>query len=119
MLLVGIGGLIGAITRFLIGAWITSRIKVVFPFGTWIINISGSFILGTFAVMHLNNQIADWLWLLLGVGFLGAYTTFSTFGYETIEMLKKQDIRMAIIYVFSSVIIAVFSCWSGTLIAKI
>lgn len=90
LFLVGIGGMLGALSRFLLSTWITSKASSRFPFATWIINISGSFCLGILAAYHLKNTIPEWTWLLLGTGFLGAFTTFSTFAYETILLLKKR-----------------------------
>lgn len=118
MLFVGIGGIFGAITRFLLGKWITTKSPAVFPFGTWVINISGSFILGMLAVLHVRNVIPEWSWLLCGTGFLGAYTTFSTFGYETTQMLQKQGARSAMVYVSTSVVLGVFFAWMGVLIVN-
>lgn len=118
MLLVGIGGIFGAIVRFLLGKWITGKTSVVFPFGTWIINISGSFILGILAVLHFSNVIPEWSWLLFGTGLLGAYTTFSTFGFETIQMLQKKDMKNAVIYVLTSVILGITFAWIGGLVVS-
>ncbi|ADL07221.1 fluoride efflux transporter CrcB [Thermosediminibacter oceani] len=119
MFLVGVGGIIGAISRFVLGKWITSKASSAFPFGTWIINISGSFILGILAVLHFNNAISEGLWLLFCTGFLGAYTTFSTFGYETILMLQKKDTRNAVIYISTSVLLGVIFAWIGGSITHI
>lgn len=116
MLLVGIGGILGAISRFMVGEWITSKTKATFPIGTWVINISGSFILGMLVAMHLKNQTSEWFWLFFGTGFLGAYTTFSTFGYETIQLLQKKDTINAVIYVSTSVVLGVVFAWIGSLI---
>lgn len=118
MLLVGIGGILGAIVRFLLGKWITNKTSVVFPFGTWIINITGSFLLGILAVFHLNHAIPDWLWFFFGIGFLGAYTTFSTFGVETMQLLQKKDLQNAVIYVTTSVILGIIFAWIGGLIGS-
>lgn len=118
MLFVGIGGIFGAISRFLLGKWITGKTSAVFPFGTWIINISGSFVLGLLVVLHVSDVIPYWSWLLFGTGFLGAYTTFSTFGYETIQMLQKKDTRRAVIYVSSSVVLGILFATIGGLIAS-
>lgn len=117
MLLVGMGGTFGAVSRFLIGQWIISKSKGKFPWGTWIINISGSFILGLFAVLYWNKQIPQSLWFFFGTGFLGSYTTFSTFGYETMQMVQRKDIRAAIFYVFLSVLLGVVFAWLGSLFA--
>ncbi|MEJ9212231.1 fluoride efflux transporter CrcB [Bacillus smithii] len=117
MIWVGIGGIFGAISRYLLGKWITGKTSSVFPFGTWFINLTGSFMLGILAVLHSNKIIPEWSWLLIGTGFIGAYTTFSTFGYETIKMLQKKDTRNAIIYVSTSVLLGVLFAWIGGLMA--
>jgi len=119
MLFVGIGGIFGAITRFLLGKWITNKVSGPFPIATWIINISGSFVLGFLVILHNGHVIQDWLWFLCGTGFLGAYTTFSTFGYETIQMLKDQKTKNAILYVFTSVVLGVLFAWIGGSIGSI
>ncbi|MGM0974771.1 MAG: fluoride efflux transporter CrcB [Bacillota bacterium] len=119
ILWVGVGGIFGAIVRFLLGNWFIGRPSVTFPFGTWIINISGSFILGILAALHFRNVIPEWSWFLLGTGFLGAYTTFSTFGVETINMLQKKDTRNAVIYVLSTVILGISFAWVGGLFVTV
>ena len=116
MLFVGIGGIFGAILRFQLGKWITSKTTYKFPLATWIINISGSFVLGLLAVLHLGKGMPDWLWLLGGTGFLGAYTTFSTFGYETIQMLQKRETKQAVFYVTTSVLLGILFAWIGSII---
>lgn len=113
MLLVGLGGIFGAIARFLLGKWITAKKTGPFPMGTWVINLSGSFVLGFLAVLHDGKAISDWVWFLCGTGFLGAYTTFSTFGYETIQLIQKQKAKIAILYVFTSVLLGVIFAWIG------
>lgn len=107
--IIGIGGSLGALTRFLLGNLISKRLQKLYPFpiGTWIINMTGSFFLGVLAQLYLTNQISEWLWLLGGVGFCGAYTTFSTFGVETITLIQSNKIILAIIYVVSSIMIGV------------
>jgi fluoride exporter len=119
MLFVGIGGILGAITRFLLGKWIANKITSTIPVGTWFINISGSFILGLLAFLHMGGKIQDWEWLLIGTGFLGAYTTFSTFGYETIQMLQSKKNKLAFYYVTSSVLLGVLFAWMGSLFGKV
>ncbi|MEH7081214.1 fluoride efflux transporter CrcB [Neobacillus drentensis] len=116
MFFVGIGGIFGAILRFQLGKWITSKTTYKFPLATWIINISGSFVLGILAVLHLGKGIPDWLWLLCGTGFLGAYTTFSTFGYETIQMLQKRETKHAVFYVSTSVLLGILFAWIGSIL---
>ena len=83
-LIVGAGGFLGAIARFLVGTWIVSRYGASFPWATFGINVSGSFLLGLLVTLFLQSCPCQPNWrLLLAVGFLGAYTTFSTFEYES------------------------------------
>lgn len=116
--LIGIGGSLGATTRFLLGNFINKRAQRMYPFpmSTWVINISGSFLLGWIANLHLSYQVSDWVWFLFGVGFCGAYTTFSTFGYEAITLINQNKIKSAIIYTTTSVILGVISATIGLMI---
>ena len=113
--MIGIGGSLGAAARYLLGNLIRKGTQKIdpFPIGTWIINITGSFILGVLAQFHLTNQISDWLWYFAGVGFCGAYTTFSTFGNETITLIQTNKLKLAAIYVVTSIIFGVISAMIG------
>lgn len=85
-LLVGAGGFLGAIARFLVNTWVTGRYGHQFPWATFAINVSGSFFLGLLMTLFLARVVSDPWRLLLAVGFLGAYTTFSTFEYESAKL---------------------------------
>src|SRR5699024_4368447 len=113
--LIGIGGTLGAAARFIIGNLISKRTQKLYPFptGTWIINITGSFLLGLITQLHISNHISDWLWYFGGVGFCGAFTTFSTFGIETITLIQSNKIKLATTYVVSSIIVGVISAMIG------
>lgn len=111
ILLVGSGGFIGSILRF----WIANELNKHL-LGTWIANISGSLLLAIIVRLHMNALIAESIWLLIGVGFCGAYTTFSTFGKETLELLFDKQYGYAILYVGSSfavsfLLVAFFLIW--------
>lgn len=84
-LLVGLGGFIGANVRYALSSWVGNRVDARFPLGTFLINVSGSFLLGFLAAFIAQRAVpnADALRLALGVGLLGGYTTFSTFEFET------------------------------------
>ncbi len=90
--MIGLGGAIGAICRFLISSWFAQRYGSGFPYGTLFINVSGSFILGLFNGLAAQQILGDneWRWLVT-VGFLGGYTTFSTFSYETLTLFRQGD----------------------------
>lgn len=89
-LLIGAGGIVGANARYLVSAWAAGRLGVAFPYGTFIINVSGSFVIGLFLTLVAdrfgNDPAARFL---VATGFLGAYTTYSTFAYETIALARR------------------------------
>lgn len=109
--MIGIGGAFGAAARFIIGNMLNKR--TTFPIGTWLINIAGSFLLGFITQLYLSNNMGEWLFHFVGVGFCGAFTTFSTFGYETITLLQLNKIKLATIYVMSSITVGVISAVLG------
>ncbi|OPA80408.1 chromosome condensation protein CrcB [Paenibacillus selenitireducens] len=110
---IGLGGICGSILRFLLGTWISLRSTSKFPYGTFVINISGSLILGCIAGLHEQREISSMLYALLGIGFCGAYTTFSTFGVETIRLLEQRLWNKAAAYVLCSVSISIAGAWLG------
>jgi len=99
-ILVGIGGALGSIARFAIGKTISENSKSTFPFGTFLINFSGAFLLGVASSVPLSKNIA----LLLSYGFLGAYTTFSTFMCEGFSLVEKNERLNAFIYITFSMV---------------
>jgi fluoride exporter len=116
--IIGIGGIAGAFARFYLGKWIVSKKTSLFPIGTFIINASGSFLLGLLYSLHSKDFIPLWVLLLLGTGFCGAYTTFSTFGYETVQLLEKKRWGHAVAYVLFSVVIGLLLAWAGMVLIR-
>ena len=105
MLWVGLGGFAGANARYLLGGWVASRFGATFPYGTYVINVTGSFILGFFLAFAEDRAwVAPSLRLLFAVGFVGAYTTFSTFEYESIRLLQERELLLAGLYLIGSVL---------------
>ena|SRR5690625_3074964 len=102
-ILVALGGFFGSIARFYIYEKANKRL-----IGTWIANITGSIFLGLIFHFYLSNLISEQLWLFLGVGFCGAYTTFSTFGNETLQLVLDKRYGMAIGYILSSLMVSLF-----------
>ena len=118
MWLIGIGGSLGACTRYLLSKWIHTRTNKIgaFPISTWIINISGSFLLGILANLYSEHVIGINLWYFAGIGFCGAYTTFSTFGFETLTLIQLKNLKLAILYVVSSFIAGILFATIGFMI---
>jgi CrcB protein len=106
ILAVTLGGALGALSRYGLGIWISAKFTQGFPWHTFIINISGAFLLGFLNILFLERLTLDPLWRLgIGVGFLGAYTTFSTFGYEVIMLLEEGSYRIAGLYTLLSILV--------------
>ena len=101
-LLIGLGGVLGANARYLVSTWAAGRYGVDFPYGTFIVNVSGSVLLGFVLALIADLSGAAEARYLLATGFLGAYTTFSTFTYETVGLIRAGGIRRALINVLGS-----------------
>lgn len=118
--MVGIGGFFGAILRYVLGLWIGQMWGRSFPLGTFFINISGSFFIGFLMTIFTERFVANPQWrLLLVVGFLGSYTTFSTFEYETDRLIKDGEWLIASMNVVLSVFTGFVALKLGEIIAKI
>lgn len=109
-LLVAIGGAIGAPTRYLVGRWAKPWAgSTAFPAGTFVVNMTGCFLLGMFTGADLS---AEWFGLV-GTGFCGAYTTYSTFSHEAVSLNEKGDQGTALIYVAVSVVVGLLLALAG------
>lgn len=117
ILLIGVGGFIGAITRYLVGAAVQSRLPhSTFPWGTFVINVTGSLILGLVATLLAERFLTNPNWRpLVTIGFVGAYTTFSTFEYETFQLGSSWN---AMINLLGSVVAGYAAIWLGMHIAR-
>jgi CrcB protein len=114
ILLVGIGGFLGANTRYLLDQWVTNRWPMFFPWGTVIINLSGSFILGFFmAFAEQRPWVSRETRLLFAVGFVGAYTTFSTYAYQSLRLAQDGQMALAALYIIASVMLGLIAVFAG------
>lgn len=114
-ILVGAGGIFGSIARYALGKYISQHTKSKFPLGTFIINITGAFLLGILT----GAQASKTLYLFLGDGFLGAYTTFSTFMYEGFNLFQDREKLNAFIYILGSLLIGIVGFAIGLQVGKI
>ena len=117
-LVIGLGGFAGAIARYLLGTYVGSRFGVRFPLGTFLVNISGSFLVG-FVLALLARTTASPFWrYLIPIGFIGAYTTFSTFEYETLLAMQDGQITTGLLNVVLSVILGFAAVWAGVVMGR-
>jgi CrcB protein len=118
--LVAVGGSLGAIARFVLARWVGLLVETRFPLGTFVINISGSFLLGIVGTLVAEKVFpdSDAVRLALGVGFLGAFTTFSTFEYETHALFEDGSWLSATTNMFVSLFLGLIAVRAGIVAAK-
>jgi fluoride exporter len=111
---IGIAGALGALARYGIGGLIVGRGARAFPWETFVVNVTGSFMLGfAFTVMTEQLTTAPWLRTAVAVGFVGAYTTFSTLAYETYRLLEDGALALAATNVFGSAAAGLVAVYLG------
>jgi CrcB protein len=118
---VGFGGFLGANARYWLGGWIQSRWGADFPWGTFVINITGSFVLGLFLTLVTERYalpqtpILRWV---VAIGFVGAYTTFSTFEFETLSLVTTGALLRACGNAFGSLFAGFAAVWLGVVLGR-
>jgi fluoride exporter len=100
-LLVGVGGFLGANARYFVSLWATDRLSAVFnrplPYGTLVVNVTGSFLIALLLTLVVERvPLSANVRLMLAIGFLGSYTTFSTFAYESVTLLRAEHMLIAL-----------------------
>jgi fluoride exporter len=119
LLLVAIGGGVGAMLRYVVGRWALDQFGPGLPFGTWTVNILGALAMGLLAGWLARiDEGGEHLRLLLGVGALGGFTTFSAFSLEVVNMLIRGDVVLAGAYAVSSVVGSVLALFAGLMIVR-
>lgn len=117
-LLIALGGALGSIARYWVGSTIGSRMGSRFPYGTFVINMTACIIIG-FSVTWLSKRVElspAWRYLI-PVGFIGAYSTFSTFEWETLFTLRSGAFAIAALYAIGSLVLGLAAVWCGALLA--
>jgi len=117
---VGIGSFFGGILRYLFSGWAAALFGEFFPFGTLIVNILGSFIMGFVMVSGIEAGIIDFkLRIFLTTGIMGAFTTFSTFSYETMQFIFEGEFLLAALNIVLNLILGLFGVWLGITLARL
>lgn len=118
--LIGSGGFIGSVLRYWTSVNAYKIFGEKFPYGTFVVNVLGCLLIGFIAEISENRfLISSEVRTFLMIGFLGGYTTFSTFGYETFALLQDKDYLTALLNIILSVFLCIAAVWIGALIAKL
>jgi CrcB protein len=118
-LAVGLGGLLGSLARFVASRSIDEKLKSVIPFGTFTVNVLGSFILGLVYALSVRKLGISENWrLFLGAGFCGGFTTFSTFAWENINLLDQKNIMVSASYIMASLVVGIGAVFLGGWIGR-
>lgn len=117
---IAMGGSLGAIARYWVGSAVASRLGTKFPYGTFVINISACIIIG-FTLTYLGKRAElnpAWRYLI-PTGFVGAYSTFSTYEWETLSSIRGGAFSLAALYAIGSLIAGLVAAWGGAVLAEV
>jgi CrcB protein len=118
-LMVAIGGALGSVLRFWVGGYVSNRMGTRFPYGTFIINVTASFLIGLILTLlaERSHWSPNWRYFI-PIGFIGGYSTFSTFEYETFRSFQDGEVLMAGLNIVLSVIVGFVSVWLGVITGR-
>ena len=119
LVLVGVGGFFGAIARRSLDLAISERVEGAFPYGTLVINVTGSALLGFLTGLVLHHGFAEMPMAVLGPGFCGGYTTFSTHSLDTVQLAEGGAVRAAAVNVAANLLLGVAAAALGLALASI
>ena len=119
IVLVALGGALGAVARYLLGTWISARFGPDFPWGSFVINVTGAFLIGLVLGLVSGGLLSAEARIFLAVGVLGGYTTFSTFAYETLELLVDGNTLAFFLNAFGQLILGLFAVYLGLVVSRL
>ncbi len=118
--LVALGGGVGSVLRYLVSVWFSKQLPGAFPWGTFVVNITGCLLIGFLIGLTVRfGLLENELRLLLIVGFCGGYTTFSAFSVENLKLIETGNYMLFTLYVVTSVLLGLIAVWSGNALSKI
>lgn len=117
----GIAGSVGAIARYAVEGFVSNRFGESFPWGTLVVNASGSFVLGLLFTAFVEGRLGSppWLRTAVTVGFIGAYTTFSTFTFETLRLIEDGSYLHAVLNVFGGILLGLVAVFLGVAVGRV
>lgn len=118
VLLVAGGGALGSAARYLVGNWVQARLGSEFPWGTMFVNVSGSFLIGAVLGLFEGSGLSNEARLLLAVGVLGGYTTFSTFSHDTLRLLENGSLVPALLNAVGQFAAGLAAVYAGALLSR-
>lgn len=119
VLFIAIFGALGCVSRYLLSGWINSFFGGVIPYGTFAVNVLGAFLIGLILECSLHSAfLSPELRMGLTVGFLGGFTTFSAFSYETVRLMENGLFPQAVLYVFASVAVCCVFTFAGIAVCR-
>ena len=118
VLFVALGGAIGSAARYLVGALIANRFGPDFPWGTFVVNVSGSFLIGVILSFVGGGQLPAGARPFLAVGIMGGYTTFSTYNHETLQLLQGGEFGAATFNTLGQVVAGLFGVYLGVVLGR-
>jgi CrcB protein len=117
---IAVGGALGAMARFWVGSTVADRLGTKFPYGTFVINMTACVVIGFSLTFLAKRTDLNPAWrFFVPIGFLGAYSTFSSYGWEAVSMLRNGEFSMAALYAFGSLFLGLVAVWCGILLAEI
>jgi len=119
-LLIAFGGALGSVARYWVGSTIASRAGIRFPYGTLVVNLTACLVIGfTLTYMGKRADLSPAWRFLVPIGFIGAYSTFSTYEWETLSTLRSGAFALASVYAVGSLILGLAATWCGAAIAEV
>jgi fluoride exporter len=116
---ISLGAIVGASFRYLVGRFVARAVTASFPYGTLLINITGSFLLGLFLVWSTERALPDPRWrLLIAIGFCGSYTTFSSYAFESFSLFEQGHYLLFASNVLANNILCLAGVLAGAMIAR-
>jgi fluoride exporter len=119
-LLIALGGALGSMARYWVGSAISGRMGAKFPYGTFVINVTACLIIGfTLTLLGKRVELSPAWRYLIPVGFIGAYSTFSTYEWETLATLRSGAVALAALYAGGSLVAGLVATWGGVALAEL